>query len=145
MAINEKTAANGTVQALTDDTFVAEVIEQGDPILVDFYADWCGPCKMMSPIVAELAPQYEGKLRFGKLNTDDNPGVSSALQIQSIPTFMIFKGNTVYAMVPGAMRAPDFRSWIDEGLARIDEHAAELAAEATAEATAEPASQQAEA
>jgi thioredoxin 1 len=141
MAINEKTAANGTVHMLTDDTFVAEVIEQGEPILVDFYADWCGPCKMMSPIVAELAPQYEGKLRFGKLNTDDNPGVSSALQIQSIPTFMIFKGNTVYAMVPGAMRAHDFRSWIDEGLARIEEHAAELAAEATAE----PAARQTEA
>jgi thioredoxin 1 len=141
MADNEKktgqvAGANGQVHALTDDTFIQEVIEPGEPVLVDFYADWCGPCKMMSPIVAQLAPEYEGKLKFGKLNTDENPGVSSALQIQSIPTFMIFKGNTVYAVVPGAMRQHDFQSWIDEGLARIEEHAAELAAaEAAGQAT----------
>jgi thioredoxin 1 len=129
VADNEKvTGANGQVNVLTDETFIQEVIEAGEPVLVDFYADWCGPCKMMSPIVAELAPHYEGKLKFAKLNTDENPGVSSALQIQSIPTFMIFKGNTVYAMVPGAMRPHDFQSWIDEGLTHIEEHAAELAA-----------------
>jgi thioredoxin 1 len=133
VADNEKmTGANGQVNVLTDETFVQEVIESGEPVLVDFYADWCGPCKMMSPIVAQLAPHYEGKLKFAKLNTDENPGVSSALQIQSIPTFMIFKGNTVYAMVPGAMRPHDFQSWIDEGLNHMEEHAAELAAAETA-------------
>ena len=143
MADNEKNSADhGAVGVLTDENFIEEVIESGEPVLVDFYADWCGPCKMMSPIVAQLAPQYEGKLRFAKLDTDANPGVSSALQIQSIPTFMIFKGNTVYAMVPGAMRPHDFQSWIDEGLARMEEHAAELAA---AEGAAESEPSQAEA
>jgi len=130
MADNEKIeAANGQVNVLTDENFVQEVIETDAPVLVDFYADWCGPCKMMSPIVAQLAPHYEGKVKFAKLNTDENPGVSSALQIQSIPTFMIFKGNTVYALAPGAMRPHDFQTWIDEGVARIEEHAAELASE----------------
>ena len=138
MADNEKTThANGQVNVLTDETFIQEVIEANEPVLVDFYADWCGPCKMMSPIVAELAPHYEGKVKFAKLDTDANPGVSSALQIQSIPTFMIFKGNTVYAMIPGAMRPHDFQTWIDEGLARMEEHAAELAAEAAAAAEPE--------
>jgi thioredoxin 1 len=130
MADNEKIeAANGQVNVLTDENFVQEVIETDAPVLVDFYADWCGPCKMMSPIVAQLAPHYEGKVKFAKLNTDENPGVSSALQIQSIPTFMIFKGNTVYALAPGAMRPHDFQTWIDEGVARIEEHATELASE----------------
>ena len=141
----QSAAAHGPVGVVTDENFIQEVIESGEPVVVDFYADWCGPCKMMSPIVAELAPQYEGKVRFVKLDTDANPGVSSALQIQSIPTFMMFKGNTVYAMVPGAMRAPDFQSWIDEGLARIEEHAAELAAEQTAEQATEQATEQTQA
>jgi thioredoxin 1 len=139
MADNSKNiTANGQVNVLTDENFVQEVIEADEPVLVDFYADWCGPCKMMSPIVAELAPHYEGKVKFAKLNTDENPGVSSALQIQSIPTFMIFKGNTVYAMVPGAMRPHDFQTWIDEGVALIEEHAAELAAEVATEPAARP-------
>jgi thioredoxin 1 len=144
MADNEKNeqnaAAHGPISVVTDENFIQEVVESGEPVLVDFYADWCGPCKMMSPIIAELAPEYEGKLKFVKLDTDANPGVSSALQIQSIPTFMIFKGNTVYAIVPGAMHRQDFQSWIDEGLGHIEEHAAELAAEAAAE---QPATEQA--
>jgi thioredoxin 1 len=117
---NGATPANGQVNMITDDNFIAEVLDIGAPVLVDFMAQWCGPCKFMGPVFAELAPDYTGKVKFAKLDVDESPGVASALQIQSIPTFMLFSGRTVYAAGVGAMKPNDLRQWIEEGLARIE-------------------------
>ena len=75
----------------TTENFNAEVIESDKPVLVDFYADWCGPCKMMAPVIEEIAQEYEGKVKVGKLNVDDNPEISEQFDIMSIPTLIFFK------------------------------------------------------
>lgn len=112
--------ADGKIHIITDEDFITEVLETGTPVLVDFWAQWCGPCKLMGPIFAEVAPEYEGKVKFAKLDVDENPLVAGSLQIQSIPTFMLISGRTVYAQGVGAMRPNDLRRWIDEGLAHVD-------------------------
>lgn len=75
----------------TDQNFESEVIQSDIPVLVDFYADWCGPCKMMGPIIDELATQYEGKIKIGKLNVDDNSETAAKYRVMSIPTLIYFK------------------------------------------------------
>ena len=75
----------------TTENFNAEVIESDKPVLVDFYADWCGPCKMMAPVIEEIAQEYEGKVKVGKLNVDGNPEISEQFEIMSIPTLIVFK------------------------------------------------------
>lgn len=91
------------VAEVTDDSFKAEVLESSLPVLVDFWAPWCGPCRMVAPVVSEIADQYDGKVKVVKLNTDDNPGVASQYGIRSIPTLMIFKGGQRVDMVVGAV------------------------------------------
>lgn len=76
----------------TDANFQSEVIDSSEPVLVDFWAPWCGPCKMIAPTIEELANDYEGKLRVGKVNTDENPQTATNHQISAIPTVMLFKG-----------------------------------------------------
>jgi thioredoxin 1 len=110
---------DGPVVVLSDDTFIEEVLGAETPVLVDFMATWCGPCKYMGPVFAGLAPEYEGKVKFAKLDVDESPGVASALQVNSIPTFMLFKQNTLVAAGVGAMQPPDLRTWIDSALERL--------------------------
>jgi len=86
----------------TDANFESEVLKSETPVLVDFWAPWCGPCKMVAPIVAEISTEYDGKLKVGKLNTDDNQGVAAQFGIMSIPTLMIFKGGKEVARIIGA-------------------------------------------
>jgi thioredoxin 1 len=85
----------GNVLEFTDANFQGEVLDSQQPVLVDFWAPWCGPCKMLAPTIEELASEFEGRARVGKLNTDDNPQVASNYGISAIPTVMVFKGGTI--------------------------------------------------
>jgi thioredoxin 1 len=89
--------------AVTDDTFEQEVIGSSVPVLVDFWAPWCGPCRMVAPVVDEIALQYAERVKVVKVNTDDNPGIASKYGIRSIPTLMIFKEGQRVDMVVGAV------------------------------------------
>ena len=88
---------------VTDASFPNEVLESSVPVLVDFWAPWCGPCRMVAPVVDEIAEQYEGQIKVVKLNTDENPQVASQYGIRSIPTLMIFKDGQRVDMVVGAV------------------------------------------
>ena len=88
---------------LTDQNFKEEILNSEVPALVDFWAPWCGPCKMVSPAVEEIANQYDGKIKVGKLNVDDAPMTASQYSVMSIPTLMIFKGGEVVDKIIGAV------------------------------------------
>ncbi|MEA5417848.1 thioredoxin [Spirulina sp. CCNP1310] len=90
-------------EAVTDSTFKESVLDSKVPVLVDFWAPWCGPCRMVAPVVDEIAQQYEGQIKVVKLNTDENPNIASQYGIRSIPTLMIFKGGERVDMVVGAV------------------------------------------
>lgn len=88
---------------VTDDSFKQEVLESQVPVLVDFWAPWCGPCRMVAPVVDEISEQYDGQIKVVKVNTDKNPSVASQYGIRSIPTLMIFKDGQRVDMVVGAV------------------------------------------
>ena len=87
----------------TKASFEKEVLESKEPVLIDFYADWCGPCKMMAPVVEKLAEKYEGKVKVGKVNSDDEPELAQMFQVMSIPNFVIIKDGKVVDRVIGAV------------------------------------------
>ena len=80
------------IKHVTDDSFESEVLKSDVPVLVDYWAEWCGPCKMLAPAIEELANTFSGRVRVGKVNTDDNPGTPSEYRITGIPTVILFKG-----------------------------------------------------
>jgi thioredoxin 1 len=88
---------------VSDQNFKAEVLESATPVLVDFWAIWCGPCKMIAPIVEELAKEYNGKLKVAKMDVDANPKTAMDFGIRSIPTLLVFKGGTVVEQIVGAV------------------------------------------
>jgi len=88
---------------LTDDNFDAEVIKSETPVLVDFWAEWCGPCKMIAPAIHELAGEYEGKVKIGQLDVDNNQLIAAKYNIRSIPSLLIFKGGRVVDQIVGAV------------------------------------------
>lgn len=104
--------------AVTDTTFEKEAIEASHdmPVLVDFWAEWCGPCRMVAPILEKLAGEFAGKVRIVKVDTDKNPGLSQAFQIRSIPTIAIFKEGKLIFMQPGALPEPAFRDLLQQAI-----------------------------
>lgn len=88
---------------VTDDSFKEQVLESEVPVLVDFWAPWCGPCRMVAPVVDEIAEQYEGQVKVVKVNTDENPNTATQYGIRSIPTLIIFKGGQKVDTVVGAV------------------------------------------
>ena len=91
------------VKEYSANDFKSEVVESDTPVLVDFWAEWCGPCKVIAPVVEELAKDYEGKIKFGKVNVDDHNMVASEYGVRSIPTLLIFKNGAVVNQIVGAV------------------------------------------
>ena len=101
-----------------DDTFAAEVLNSDLPVLVDLWAPWCGPCRMIAPVVEKLAGEYAGRLKVAKLNVDDHPRTPGTYQVQGIPTLLLFKGGQVIDRIVGAAPEPMLRSRVEAALSR---------------------------
>jgi thioredoxin 1 len=101
---------------VTDDTFEHEVLKSDEPVLVDYWAEWCGPCKMIAPVLEEIAAEYAGKLKIAKLNIDDNAETPPKYGIRGIPTLMLFKGGNVEATKVGAVSKSQLSAFIDSNV-----------------------------
>ncbi len=101
---------------VTDDSFEQAVLQCAKPVLVDYWADWCGPCKMIAPVLDEIADEYGGKVRVAKLNIDDNPNTPPRYGIRGIPTLMLFKEGEVEATKVGAVSKSQLTAFIDSNL-----------------------------
>ena len=101
---------------ITDDNFETEVLKSDLPVLVDFWAEWCGPCKVLGPIIDKVAPEYDGKIKFTKLNIDQNPATAPNYQIRGIPTVLIFKNGELKATSVGVLSKTELNKLLDENL-----------------------------
>lgn len=101
---------------VTDDNFESEVLQSGEPVLVDYWAEWCGPCKMIAPVLDEIAGEYDGKVKIAKLNIDDNPNTPPRYGIRGIPTLMLFKDGEVEATKVGAVSKSQLTAFIDSNI-----------------------------
>lgn len=104
------------IVSVTDETFADEVLKATTPVLVDYWAEWCGPCKIIAPVLDEIAQEYLGKLKIAKLNIDENPGTPPKYGIRGIPTLMLFKGGNVEATKVGALSKSQLTAFIDTNL-----------------------------
>jgi thioredoxin 1 len=104
------------IQHVTDDTFEPEVLKSDLPVLVDYWAEWCGPCKAIAPILEEVAKQYSGKLKVAKIDVDANTEVPKKFNIRGIPTLMIFKNGNMEAMKVGALSKSQLTAFLDSNI-----------------------------
>ncbi len=101
---------------VSDDDFESEVLKSSEPVLVDYWAEWCGPCKMIAPVLDEIADEYDGRVKIAKLNIDDNPNTPPRYGIRGIPTLMLFKDGEVEATKVGAVSKSQLTAFIDSNL-----------------------------
>jgi thioredoxin 1 len=107
---------SGNILHVTDDSFEQNVLQSGTPVLVDYWAEWCGPCKMIAPILDEISSDYAGKITVAKLNIDENPETPPKYGIRGIPTLMLFKNGSVQATKVGALSKSQLTAFIDSNL-----------------------------
>lgn len=108
--------ASDLIKHTSDATFEADVLQSTQPVLVDYWAEWCGPCRMIAPVLDELATSYEGKLQVAKMNVDENREIPAKFGIRGIPTLMLFKGGQLAATKVGAMNKTQLTAFIDQQL-----------------------------
>ena len=104
------------IHYVTDDSFAADVLQSQQPVLVDYWAEWCGPCKMIAPILDEIAKEYAGRLKVAKLNIDDNKETPASYGVRGIPTLMLFKNGSIEATKVGALSKSQLAAFIDSHL-----------------------------
>ena len=104
------------IHYVTDDSFAADVLQSQQPVLVDYWAEWCGPCKMIAPILDEIAKEYAGRLKVAKLNIDDNQETPASYGVRGIPTLMMFKKGSIEATKVGALSKSHLAAFIDSHL-----------------------------
>jgi len=104
------------MKEFTTDNFEAEVMKSDLPVVVDFWAAWCGPCRIFSPIIEEVSKSYDRKVKFGMLNTDENTDIAAKYNIMSIPSVLLFEKGEVKAMSVGALPKESFKKWLDKNL-----------------------------
>ena len=109
--------ASDLIKHISDDSFESDVLKADKPVLVDYWAEWCGPCKMIAPILDEVSGTYEGKLQVAKMNVDENREVPAKFGIRGIPTLMLFKNGELAATKVGAMSKAQLTAFIDQQLA----------------------------
>jgi len=105
------------VKEVTDTTFESEVVQSKTPVLIDFYAQWCGPCKMMAPIIDDIAREYNGKLKVVKVDVDESGETAATYGVTAMPTFVVFKDGQEVARKSGAMPGPLLEDWIAKAAA----------------------------
>lgn len=105
---------NEHITPITDATFEEEVLKSDTPVLVDYWAEWCGPCKAIAPVLDEIAPEYAGKVKIVKMNIDENPNTPPQYGIRSIPTLMLFKNGSVDSTKMGALSKAQLSEFLDQ-------------------------------
>jgi thioredoxin 1 len=104
---------------LTDDSFDKDVVQSAEPVLVDFWAPWCGPCRMLTPVIEELAKEYTGKVKVAKINTDEHPNAASRFKISAIPTLLFFKSGKVVEQLVGVHSKAEIKKTLDSLVAAV--------------------------